>query len=285
MDPAALEAMIEAQIESLPGPLQKQWMSRLEAAENDDLPAIDEALRDFLQKRERILVHTAPGTLGELKHADRDAARIQKTLERIAESTARPDLYVGAGNTAEVHRDVQDPAICYKLVTNFEKYEAWNSIGREAHFLEELEDVVVEGVRTPRVISVIDRPDIKAITMEYLDAENLTVLMEKRKALPPNFDVDDFFRRVRAYIDELHRRGIYHRDLHGGNVLLGRDGTPYVIDFGQAATAFSAEHAYDAYDRTGENKVVLTSDELYLESLEAALRAYANTPAAQGLAK
>jgi hypothetical protein len=44
-----------------------------------------------------------------------------------------------------------------------------------------------------------------------------------------------FFERLAAAIDEMHARGVVHLDLrHQGNVLVGEDGAPVLVDFGSA---------------------------------------------------
>lgn len=271
--PETFERSIQNAIEQLPDPLQRKWTERLNNARDEELEPLDSELRVFLEKRESVL-RRAPASLGEFKHSDKDEARIQATLERIQDAAERPDLYVGEGKNAEVFRDATESDRCYKIVTNFNEYATWNSIGVEAHFLEELEDLVVDGVRTPRVSSVIDRPEIKAISMEYIDGENVKILIEKNKPLPENFDLEHFMAKLRAYVKAMHDRNIYHRDLHGGNVLVGRDGNPYVIDFGQATVSFSPDHAYEVFDRTGQNRIILTSDDAHIDGIEIALRAY-----------
>jgi serine/threonine protein kinase len=48
----------------------------------------------------------------------------------------------------------------------------------------------------------------------------------------PNALTDEFYARLRAVIDDMHRHGVAHCDLRSrGNVMLGNDGAPYVIDF------------------------------------------------------
>jgi hypothetical protein len=50
---------------------------------------------------------------------------------------------------------------------------------------------------------------------------------EGRRDLP-----DDFFDRLRATVEEIHRRRIFYIDLNKqGNIILGEDGLPYLIDF------------------------------------------------------
>ena len=44
----------------------------------------------------------------------------------------------------------------------------------------------------------------------------------------------EFFRRVCSGMSHAHRRGVIHRDLKPGNILVAPDGTPKIVDFGLA---------------------------------------------------
>lgn len=276
LDAPELERAIEKHLDDLPGPLRKTWQDKYEQATETELPALEKSLRTLMRERERVLFHAAP-RMSEFAHSEADTEKIYATLARIGEASENPTLFAGRGKTGEVYRDTKDERLCYKTIINFASYESWNSVEKEAHFLEELENFSVEGVRTPRVYSVIDLPEVKAIVMEFLPAKNIDIIEEKKLPLPEGFDVRDFFRRIRAYIQALHERNIYHRDLHGGNILIGDDGTPYIIDFGQSAHAFTSEHAYDIHDRSGNKLAVSTSDEDWLNAVEAKLTAYARS--------
>ena len=77
--------------------------------------------------------------------------------------------------------------------------------------------------------------------MEQLDASNLSRIREKQTTegikdeLPENFDIDDYFRRVKEFLVHLHGLGIYHGDVALRNLMVDRKtGLPYVIDFGKA---------------------------------------------------
>jgi hypothetical protein len=62
---------------------------------------------------------------------------------------------------------------------------------------------------------------------EYIEGTSL----DRKPVLPP-----DFFERLLTVLQQIHARGLIHFDLHKrGNVLVGNDGRPWIIDF-QLAT-------------------------------------------------
>ncbi len=77
----------------------------------------------------------------------------------------------------------------------------------------------------PRFIGAIDA---FAFAVEHRPGRPLSRSLARELA-------PDFFARFAAAIDEMHARGVIHLDLrHQGNVLLGDDGDPVLIDFGSA---------------------------------------------------
>ncbi|MDB5238583.1 MAG: hypothetical protein JWM46_853 [Candidatus Kaiserbacteria bacterium] len=265
---------IERRIGTLPEELRDRWEDRLSRADATELPELSRKLNKFIQERRSLNSQKAPPFMTDLKHLESDEGRIYATLARIGEAAEREDLYVGKGKAAKVFKDMKDSRVCYKSITNFEEYRLCNSIGNEAKYLEDLEDLVVDGVRTPILYTVIDLPSVKVISMEYLEAMSIEDILAQGKALPENFDFDLFAKRLRAYMTAMHARHIYHRDMHMGNILIAPDSSPYIIDFGKAAFAITEESAYEARDAAGVPMKPYARDELQLEKVLDHLKRY-----------
>jgi len=91
-------------------------------------------------------------------------------------------------------------------------------VRREARALRALEGLA--GV--PRLLA---RFGADAILVEYIAGPSAREL--KRGAFVP-----EFFERLYSLIEAMHRRGVAHCDLRSsGNILLGPDQTPYMVDF------------------------------------------------------
>ena len=91
-------------------------------------------------------------------------------------------------------------------------------IRREAGALRQL--TAVEGI--PKLITLVDR---HAILIEHIDGRPL------RKVETDSLDAG-FFLRLEDLINRMHAAGVAHCDLRtGGNILVGKDDQPYLIDF------------------------------------------------------
>ena len=74
------------------------------------------------------------------------------------------------------------------------------------------------------------------IVMEHVEGQALTNLLRGRP-LPPD-KVADWGGQVAQGIARAHRKGLIHRDLKPGNILITDNGEAKVVDFG-LATLFS----------------------------------------------
>lgn len=84
------------------------------------------------------------------------------------------------------------------------------------------------------VYDVSQNPDIEYIVMELVDGITLRQYMDRRGALAWR-EVLHFSTQIARALAHAHERGIVHRDIKPQNVMMFRDGTAKVADFGIAA--------------------------------------------------
>lgn len=99
---------------------------------------------------------------------------------------------------------------------------------REAKILSELSH--------PNLVAIYDAGrdgETTYIVLEYVDGQSLDALLQKQTRLPEAraFAIAEQILNALAYI---HGRGVLHRDLKPGNILLASDGTAKLADFGLA---------------------------------------------------
>ncbi len=78
--------------------------------------------------------------------------------------------------------------------------------------------------------------------MPYVEGVTLEDLLQSRQQEGQSFNEEELrglIERVLVALDHLHQRGIYHRDIKPGNILITSEGTPVLIDFGSARQRLS----------------------------------------------
>ena len=102
----------------------------------------------------------------------------------------------------------------------------------------ELEVAALSQLDHPNVVRVLDHGVTESgrhyLVMEFVDGCDLRRLLRaQRLEMRAAFDV---FRKVCSGVAHAHERGLAHRDLKPANILIGKDGTVKVADFGLAKT-------------------------------------------------
>lgn len=82
--------------------------------------------------------------------------------------------------------------------------------------------------------------DCAYIVSDFVEGGTLAESLAARRPAPR--EAAALCIKVAAALQHAHERGVIHRDLKPGNIMLGRDGEPYVVDFGLAKGA-AAGHA------------------------------------------
>jgi tetratricopeptide (TPR) repeat protein len=103
----------------------------------------------------------------------------------------------------------------------------------------EREIAAVVGLRHPNIVTVYDRGETRDgrrwFTMELVDGVTLDRFAEARRTERWSARAaTEFFLKIVAAVHHAHQRGVIHRDLKPGNVLVDAAGEPRVLDFGLA---------------------------------------------------
>jgi predicted Ser/Thr protein kinase len=134
----------------------------------------------------------------------------------------------GMGEVYRVHDTVLDQPVALKRLLARAK-------GDQARLLHEVR--LARQVTHPAVCRVFDVGQVNDelfFTMEYIDGEDLTSLLRRIGRIPPD-KVIDIARQACAGLAAAHARGILHRDLKPGNLMVDRAGFVRITDFGIAA--------------------------------------------------
>ncbi|HVL50830.1 MAG TPA: protein kinase, partial [Actinomycetota bacterium] len=104
-----------------------------------------------------------------------------------------------------------------------------------------LEAQAAASLTHPNIVAVYDTGsdgDIHYIVMEYLEGRTLHQILNEEGPMPPA-EVASIGAEVAHALAEAHGKGIVHRDVKPGNIMIGPRGTAKVMDFGiaKAATA------------------------------------------------
>jgi len=103
------------------------------------------------------------------------------------------------------------------------------------------ESTIAAGLRNPHIVPILDfgEDDGRAyLAMRHIDGVDLRELLARDGPLEPE-EALRLVAQVGAALDEAHARGLVHRDVKPANILVARDGTAYLGDFGLAKHASS----------------------------------------------
>lgn len=113
-------------------------------------------------------------------------------------------------------------------------------IRRERTLREARATARIDHPNVVRVYDVVEESDRLWIVMELVDSRSLEQLLVQNGPLPPE-EAARIGMGLVAALREVHARGVLHRDIKPGNVLIGAGGRVVLTDFGIAAIQDAAQ--------------------------------------------
>jgi serine/threonine-protein kinase len=144
---------------------------------------------------------------------------------------------IGRGGMGDIYRatdSVLGREVAVKILA--ERYSQDESV-RERFKREGLAAARLSGEpNTVTIFDVGENHERPYIVMEYLAGGSLDDVLRRGGAQPPQ-QVFTWLEQAGRALDAAHERGVVHRDVKPGNLMLDRDGNVYVADFGIASAA------------------------------------------------
>jgi protein kinase-like protein len=171
---------------------------------------------------------------------------------------------LGRGGMGEVYR-ADDLRLGQQVALKFLPSDLSRDPVRLAQFHNEVR--TARQVSHPNVCRVYDIGEIEGqlfITMEYVDGEDLSILLRRIGRLPEDKGLE-IARQICAGLAAAHERGVLHRDLKPANIMLDGTGRVRVMDFSLAAVGDAKDvragtPAYMAPEQLSGQEVTVRSD-------------------------
>lgn len=187
----------------------------------------------FGAPRKKVAPTQAPNYLAEAEEARLLSGRYE--LRRL----------IGRGGMAMVWEGYDRSARRAAAVKKIIIPEGPRAESRRQLALQEARTLVT--LRHPNVVNIIEVLDLPTglyLVFEFLSGKTLQQILAERRRLPW-VELKAVLRPVCAALDFAHARGFVHRDLKPSNIMVGRDGTVKVMDFGIARALVEGDQALD----------------------------------------
>lgn len=259
--PAELsEPEAENQLEELIALPENKFL--VEVAVNREAIESAESAREALLFAQRRIHERLESTLSVKRavqgHVEAVRTNTETAVTVLSEVLAH-STQIGEGADGRVVMDTRGehglhPEVCCKFALVETLKRGRNSmieeIEMQSAFYEAAASCTDARIGVPEPYYEVDTGNIQIIAMEKLHARSVDDVLRGFGTLPKDFDVDVFCDALRSFIDTMHAKGLYHRDLHYGNIMVTQAGAledapvGYVIDFGLSGHVHPGTDAY-----------------------------------------
>ena len=193
-----------------------------------------------------------------------------KTLETPAEELRRGTTFagryeiieeLGKGGMGAVYR-VEDKKIGQEVALKLIKPEIASDKKTITRFSNELKTArMISHRNVCRMFELMEAEGTHFITMEYVPGEDLKSLIRRVRRLDVGTAIS-ISKQICEGLVEAHRLGVIHRDLKPSNIMIDKEGSARIMDFG-IARSLKAEGI------TGEGVIIGTPEYMSPEQVEA----------------
>lgn len=225
----------------------------------DALAALAFAKKKIETRLSRTTEFQSISTVEGVELLDVDIMALKQTVDTILAN----QLEIGRGGDAFVVMDKNEmrelpPEICYKFSLTESTKRGRNTIKEEAkiqgQFYKAARELAGSKIGVPIPFYSLEISHKKMIAMEKLPARSIDDILRGRGHLPSWFDVDKFMGELKAMLAHFHDQGLYHRDMHFGNVMIAQaenldpgEKWGYIIDFGLSGYQQEEQYAYEKH--------------------------------------
>ena len=181
-------------------------------------------LSDLLVARERV-ASTSSLFVGDMRTGIHPLIKGYRFLRKLG-ATEHSGVYLA-------ERESNHLQVVLKVLRQVPGHDA--SIGAFDRFLQEYE--TIGDMDHPNIVRIYDlgvSDDHAHIAMEYLGGGDLRQRIERGI---PRRQAVQYLRQIASALSAVHGQGVLHRDLKPGNIMLRKDGSIALIDFGLAKKA------------------------------------------------
>src|SRR5919197_1084301 len=143
----------------------------------------------------------------------------------------RVESLIGHGGMGVVYL-AQDPSLDRPVALKLIAHDRAGDVKFRERFLREKQ--LAASIDHPNVIPIYEAGEEDGqlyIAMRYVKGSDLRKTLESEGKLAPERTIE-ILSQVAGALDAAHERGLVHRDVKPGNVLLDEAGHPYLTDFG-----------------------------------------------------